>query len=1199
MKKNKTSFLLLIFAMLFQPALFAQETVIPKRFKQDVQEEYDKLDHHRKHELPFSEYYHFKLEDYKRMQSTPRSAMAVPSNTTVCGNGDFESPLSTADWFGEYGSLDAADLPDFPNFSTGFQSGPINLASSRHTIVPAGTDPNVPINTTHTGTGNSLRIGNQINGNGAEMISKRFNVTTANALTGFWYATVLQDPNHPIESQPSFWVRVIDHTAGGVEVTGLVNLGNGSEKIYADLTDPFFQTQGSIAYRDWTCVQMNLSSLVGHNIEVNFINEDCGYGGHYGYTYIDDFCGSCDSSNTGFFDMDIKKTDTCGPGEICINYTLPEAPDGTTGALSVVVNIYQNGAFVGTLPGIGLISGSSYCWPVSAAFLASLDQSAGGFDFVVHGDFILNGSTIGSMDVGVTPSGIEPGLNNDYELDCGDCWLNDIKPTDYTVIPASISIIADQLWEGKYYIPDNVIVNVVGATVDLTNVDIIFGECAGMVFSRDAEVRVNNSVFRPCDMNTTWLGFAFKDQAHGVINESTFKNAQVALDFQEMDAVYVRVANNLFENCRVGIGTKSVTFMDGITGNTFNVDRNEINYRVDCNSPYGAPVLSGGTYAQDHWGVLSLKTRFVGNVSQNDFVSIQEGSGIGTGKKFYGISLIDQSTATVSDNNFTDMYRSIDINKSYNVNVDNNEIEVNSIDPTAAFVSEHQIRSSASSSIHVTSNAMLYGYKFQQNNVSWNSHSAIYFEDVSRSSITNNTITGFESGIQMIKTTNQTVKENQLADIGYCGIHVAYGSSIDVMCNTINMEDDYRTTALGIYYIVAEREDQRVRFSGNCVFEASTSILVEGSPGACAALPLITNNFLYNYTEFGVDGRYVQGNIGTAGSAASGGRNTFASNNTGLGAIDIRAISCPINTDGNFGVLSTSGPVTVGREQYYSTASCGTQITEDYERLKKNYNETCDPKFSPEGNVIEGIAGSNTLIEGYPEALSQVGDINSEVSNWFAALSANGTDKEMDALYQTLMNGSYKLDASLVSYYYYFHKGDYTKASGELSGIQLDLHNDWYTLENIKLGLAQESRMLSASDVEIIETLETLVDDRQVYYEANQMLQTAVAGHDFPFVAIPKVKVIESTNVKTLDRNRVVVYPNPTNLELNVNYFFSTDGPSSIKVIDLLGKVLKSQNINNQSGYISFDVSDLEEGVYIVEIVDYSGARETIRFVKM
>ena len=78
--------------------------------------------------------------------------------------------------------------------------------------------------------------------------------------------------------------------------------------------------------------------------------------------------------------------------------------------------------------------------------------------------------------------------------------------------------------------------------------DVIFGECAGIQFIGDAEVRANNSVFRPCDVNETWLGFIFRGTANGVINESTFKNAQTALNFSGVDQVNVRIVNNLYQN---------------------------------------------------------------------------------------------------------------------------------------------------------------------------------------------------------------------------------------------------------------------------------------------------------------------------------------------------------------------------------------------------------------------------------------------------------------------------------------------------------------------------------------------------------------------------------------------------------------------------------------------------------------------------
>lgn len=1196
MKTIKKWFLGLILLTMGAGA-YAQST-LPQNFRQQALKDFVKNGDN--HELTFEEYYKFRVADFNRVSARTTFQLAVPNNTTDCGNGDFESALSTADWWGEYGSLNAADLPDFPNFSSGFLSGPITSAAARHTIVAAGVDPNVPINTTRTGTGSSMRIGNQVNGYGSEMISKRFTVTNANALTSFWYASVFQDPNHPLEAQPSFWVRVIDHTAGGVEVPGLTNLGNGTEKIYSDVNDPFFQAQGSIAYRDWSCAQINLSSLVGHNVEINFIVEDCGFGAHYGYTYIDDFCGNCTGNPTGDFDLDLKKTDSCGPGQICITYNLPTTPSGTTGVLSASVKIYQNGVQVGSLPGVSLISGSDYCWPVSQAFLDGLNQSPGGFDYVIEGDFLLSGSVIGSQSVGVTPTGIVAGNNNDYLLDCGGCWLDDQKPssTVYKTISSSLSITTDQLWSGKYYVTDGVTISVSNAILDLTNVDIIFGECAGIVFGQNSILRANNSVFRPCDMNRTWQGFTFRGNAEGVVNESTFKNAQVALGIVDDQDANLRVVNNLFQNCRIGIGAFKTRFMEGITGNTFNVDKNSIFYKVTCNSITAADAFSGLDYQNDHWGIIAQETEFIGNISQNDFVNAQEVEGNGTSKLFYGVSLIENSAATLSDNNFTDLYRSIDLDRAFEANIENNEIEVNTYNYTNNLFSEHQIRISGANFVNVTSNEFLYAFK-RQASVNWDTHSAIYAEKLGSGIISNNTITGFESAIQLQDVRNTSVKENNLADIGYCGIYINDSKAIDVMCNTINMEDDYNTISLGIYYKTSADQNPDIRFSGNCIFESSTAMLIEGStPNRCYALPDISNNFMYNYTDYGIDARYVRGTIGSAGISYNGGRNTFASNNTTTGAIDLRALNCSISADGNYGIITTSGAVTVGSSEWYSTASCGTQLPSSASLLQRNYNETCDPIFVKNERPIDGKPGSKVLSAGFEDVVANTIDLDATIPSWFNELSNNRTENELDRLYQHLSNGNYPLNQELMDYHYAFSKANYNSAKGYLASI-FDVSDEWKNLQEVKLFLAEENRQLLYSDKKLISKLQALTQDRAAYIEANQLLQTALGGHDFPFQAIPLPRKINNLDVKTLDKNKVLIYPNPTADQLNIDYYFKTEGQTTIRIVSIIGKVIKSQVVNNQSGYLNFNVSDLEKGVYIIEMRDDKGESETQRFVKM
>jgi len=75
------------------------------------------------------------------------------------------------------------------------------------------------------------------------------------------------------------------------------------------------------------------------------------------------------------------------------------------------------------------------------------------------------------------------------------------------------------VWDGKYYLDDNVILTVTnGSVLDITNVDVVFGECAGIVFTNGAMLRSNNSVYRPCYVDGTWKGLRFVAKANSTIS---------------------------------------------------------------------------------------------------------------------------------------------------------------------------------------------------------------------------------------------------------------------------------------------------------------------------------------------------------------------------------------------------------------------------------------------------------------------------------------------------------------------------------------------------------------------------------------------------------------------------------------------------------------------------------------------------------
>jgi len=352
---------------------------------------------------------------------------------TPCGGGDFDAGIDPAQWQGAYGTLPLATGADpFANFTGGLQGGGIQDADSggvgtaHQTAVGGGTDPIIGIPLTAQGSGGAVRIGNAVNLYGCELLSKTFTVTAAQRIIKFWYAAVFQDPDHDAANQPYFWVRVADASTGAA-ITGTVDLGNGSDKAVADASNPFFYSEdveghGTVVYRDWSCAQINLSGHVGKTVTVEFVTADCGYGGHWGYAYVDNFCGDCRGSPGGNFNFAASESTACGVGKLCFDYELPfiRYLNGPikTGAVEIKLDLLQNGAVVASLTSGPLTAGTSYCFDIDPAAIGGLDPALDGFDFVATANFSVGTTSLAPMSFGGAPDGVHPGTNNDYKLAC-------------------------------------------------------------------------------------------------------------------------------------------------------------------------------------------------------------------------------------------------------------------------------------------------------------------------------------------------------------------------------------------------------------------------------------------------------------------------------------------------------------------------------------------------------------------------------------------------------------------------------------------------------------------------------------------------------------------------------------------------------------------------------------------------------------
>ena len=74
----------------------------------------------------------------------------------------------------------------------------------------------------------------------------------------------------------------------------------------------------------------------------------------------------------------------------------------------------------------------------------------------------------------------------------------------------------------------------------------------------------------------------------------------------------------------------------------------------------------------------------------------------------------------------------------------------------------------------------------------------------------------------------------------------------------------------------------------------------------------------------------------------------------------------------------------------------------------------------------------------------------------------------------------------------------------------------------------------------------------------------------------------------------VSIYPNPATTTLNLSSTGTSD--FDISVLDITGKVIKTERMLDQ--IFTFDVSDLESGMYMLRLVSTDGASKVVKFVK-
>lgn len=206
----------------------------------------------------------------------------VPTQPS-CTNMDFGSN-NFSGWIANTGIAQTA-----PNGATTpiYNMTAVGVVNNRHTIMTGGNDPIGGFPQVDPNGGPfSVRLGNSSTGAQAEQLRQTFLVSSNNSSFTYRYAVVFQDYGHTSNEQPFFRAIVKDQNGNVVPCSDFVVSARAGLSGFLNAVTP----GGTMRYKPWSTVNVDLSNYLGQAITVEFTVGDCSQNGHFGYAYVDAMC---------------------------------------------------------------------------------------------------------------------------------------------------------------------------------------------------------------------------------------------------------------------------------------------------------------------------------------------------------------------------------------------------------------------------------------------------------------------------------------------------------------------------------------------------------------------------------------------------------------------------------------------------------------------------------------------------------------------------------------------------------------------------------------------------------------------------------------------------------------------------------------------------------------------------------------------
>lgn len=148
-------------------------------------------------------------------------------------------------------------------------------------IVSAGTDQFIPIIQKVYHGNHAFRVNDFFDGYHISSVSQSRKVpNSTNPTLEFYWAAVLEDPQHPSHLQPYVELEVVNETSGD---TLYYRHFYSNDPSYSGWTNSYGTWKGI----PWQKVIVHLGNSIGDTITLKVLAADCGLGGHWGYVYLD------------------------------------------------------------------------------------------------------------------------------------------------------------------------------------------------------------------------------------------------------------------------------------------------------------------------------------------------------------------------------------------------------------------------------------------------------------------------------------------------------------------------------------------------------------------------------------------------------------------------------------------------------------------------------------------------------------------------------------------------------------------------------------------------------------------------------------------------------------------------------------------------------------------------------------------------